>query len=256
MKWNPFSGAPGQALTRRDGLVYFVLVPACINLLLIGLYFSGDQLAQYLVAPRIEWLNKRSWREFGALEQLQNLFLLCVILLFLLQSLRRERIVERLFFLAGSLMMGFLFLEEVDYGLHIYEYSLGYSLDEEEVARNLHNNEALGYSLTDRLKRISDTLMFIWFILAPLVSTKVSLGPLQNIVPSRWFVLGFCVILVFSELAHYLDDQGLDLIDGLKGALVDNISEFRETSNYYFYLLYALQLVATRPLFRQAQTHA
>ena len=239
-------------LTRRRGIVLFLLIPACINLLLIGLYFSGDQMAQYLVAPRIEWLNKRSWREFGVLEQLQNLFLLAIILLFLLQVLRREPVLERMFFFAGSLLMTFLFLEEVDYGLHFYEYSLGYSIDAEQVSRNFHNNEDLGFSLTDLLKRTTDSVMFVWFILVPLLSAKIRLGPLQSIVPSRWFVPGFCVILGFSELAHYLDDGNLDMIDGLKGALVDNISEFRETSNYYFYLLYALQLAGTRPLFNRS----
>ncbi len=233
----------------RGRLALFIIIPACFNLLLLGLYYSGNASLQYLVAPQIEWMHHRSWREFGLLEMLQNAFLLAIIVLFSVAAWRRHEQLEKAFFLIGAAIMLFLFLEEIDYGIHYYEFFSGQQAAIDNQSRNLHNIQIDGRSLGGRLKKLANLVMIIWFVIVPLLASRFRLGPLQNLVPWRWFIAGFALSLLFSSLAHYLDDQGLDLIHGVEGALKRNISEFREASTYYLYLLYALQLLRTPRLF-------
>ena len=238
--------------TRNNNLLLFVILPACLNLTFIIFYFSGNQFFQYLISPQFEWLHHRSWREFGLLEQMQNTFLLLIVALFLLEVFRRPALIEKIFFLGGGLVMLILLLEEIDYGMHFYEYFNGQESAIEVTQRNWHNRDISGRSINGRLKKASSLLMFIWFIACPLLSGKIDFKWLKNIVPSRWFVIAFALALFFSSLAHYLDRHSLGIIQGIAGSLEGNISEFRETSTYYLYFLYAIQLTVTRPLFNSS----
>jgi len=233
----------------NKNLLRFVVIPVCLNLLFIGLYFSGNQFAQHLAAPQFDWLHHRSWREFGLLEQTQNAFLLIIVLLFSTEMFKRPLLLEKVFFLCGGLVMLFLLLEEVDYGIHFYEYYIGHEILMDPNLRNWHNDESSGESITKDLKKITSVVMIVWFVLFPLIADKVNFGLLKRIIPSRWFIAGFAVSLLFSSLAHYLNDTGMDVINGVVGSLKGNSSEFRETSTYYLYLLYAVQLITTRDLF-------
>jgi hypothetical protein len=229
--------------------VLFVVLPVSANLILMGLYFSGNQFAQYLVAPQFDWLHHRSWREFGLLEQMQNAFLLTIVFLFAVEVFKRPSVLEKSFFLCGSLVMLLLLLEELDYGIHFYEFFNGQESTIEVKQRNWHNRDISGRSINGRLKKISSLLMIIWFMVFPLLSSKVNFKGLSNIIPSRWFVVTFALVILFSSLAHYLDGLGLANINGVAGGLEGNISEFRETTTYYLYLLYAIQLITTKNLF-------
>ena len=233
----------------NNKLVLFVVIPVCLNLLVLGLYYSGYQFAQYLISPQIEWLHHRSWREFGMLEQLQNIYLLTIVILFGVAVVNRQLLLERVFFLCGALVMLFLLLEEIDYGIHFYEYYIGHESDIQVKSRNWHNNEISGESITGHLKQVTGFAMILWFLIFPLISGRVKFATLERIIPSRWFVVGFGLSLLFSSLAHYLDDHGLDIINGVAGSLKGNVSEFRETNTYYLYMLYAMQLFATADLF-------
>lgn len=233
----------------RHGLLLFLVVPACFNLLLVSLYYSGHPGLQYLVAPQIDWLHHRSWREFGLLEMLQNLLLLAIVVLFAIAAMRRCNWLEKLFYFIGALLMLFLLLEEIDYGIHYYEFLTGKQVAIDGQYRNIHNLQIDGRSLGGRLKKVANVVTIVWFILVPILAGRANLGPLQRLVPRRWFILGFAVSLLFSSLAHHLDQLGLDVIDGVEGALKHNVSEFREASTYYLYFLYALQLFATPALF-------
>jgi len=233
----------------NKNVLLFIVVPVFLNGLLIGLYFSGNQFAQYLAAPQFDWLHHRSWREFGLLEQTQNAFLLTIVLLFLVEATKRPLLLEKAFFLCGGLVMLFLLLEEIDYGIHFYEYYLGHELSMDPNLRNWHNDERSGESITKDLKKLTSLVMIVWFILLPLISAKINPDRMRGIIPSRWFIVGFAVSLLLSSLAHYLNDIGLGAIDGVAGSLKGNTSEFRETSTYYLYLLYAVQLIRTPTLF-------
>ncbi len=235
-------------------LLLFIALPICLNLAFIGFYFSGNQFLQYLIAPQFDWLHHRSWREFGLLEQLQNAYLLIIFILFATEVIKRPLLLEKTFFLSGALVMLFLLLEELDYGVHFYEYAIGQESAIEVTQRNWHNRDIAGKSINGRLKRSSNLLTIIWFFVFPLLAlaTTINFKSLKAIIPSPWFIAGFTLVLLFSSLSHYLDDIGMAYIDDMQGGLKGNISEFRETNTYYLFLLYAVQLVTTKELlFRQ-----
>ena len=54
-----------------------------LNLLLIGLYFSGSALLQSLITPQIEGMEPRQQREFGLLEMIQNLFIIATFAVYI-----------------------------------------------------------------------------------------------------------------------------------------------------------------------------
>jgi len=230
-------------------LVSFVFIPLLFNLILIGCYFSGIDFLQQIIAPTVEGLASNAWREFGLLEQLQNLLLLAVVVILALSTKNMNSVLDRALLIGATLAFLFLFLEEIDYGIHYYELFIGENTGIE--VRNWHNQKTNGEQNVKKLKQLVDVLMFLLFIVLPLVKNKISVPFIQNIAPSRWFIAGFAVSLSCSNFAHFLDDQGLGIIAMQEGNLTGNISEFRELSNYYFFMLYALQLHKLESLFRR-----
>lgn len=233
----------------KKQVTLFLIIPLLFNLLFVGLYFSGIDSLQQLIAPlMIENTHQPSWREFGLVEQLQNIFLLCIVIVFLLATVKREIKLEKFFFASGTIVMLFLFLEEIDYGLHFWHYFTGQSLD---IGRlNWHNQQTFSEKENGSyLRRIGDLVEVCWFVLIPLISLRKRIPLVSNIAPSPWLIITLIVGVACSSLAHFLDDSGMGTINGRAGGMSGNISEFRETSSYYLYFLYALQLAKTRPLF-------
>lgn len=231
----------------KKELLIYVGVPALFNVTLIGLYFSGIESFQQLIAPTIEGLSSNVWREFGLLEQLQNIFLLAVIVILSLSAINNKNTLDRLCLLGGVLFFVFLLLEEIDYGLHFYEFFIGDDTGIE--VRNWHNQRTDGEQNVKKSKQLMDVLMFMLFIVLPLIKNKISIQFIRNITPSRWFIAGFALTIILAKIAHSLDDQGMAVINGTEGNLTGNISEFRELSNYYFFMLYASQLLRLQSLF-------
>lgn len=226
-----------------------MIVPTILNTVLIGMYFSGVKIAQQIVAPSVHGLPIRSWREYGLVEQLQNVFLLSIIVFFIVQLWQRKQLIEKAVFFVGAMVITFLFLEEIDYGIHYYELYIGHEADVAEKARNWHNKGEVGEHNVSYLKRVIDLITICWFCILPLLARKRNLGRLHALIPSIWFIVVFTISLVFSNVAHYFQSIQFDVINGQTGNLLGNISEFRETITYYAYLLYALQLVKTPSLF-------
>ncbi len=226
----------------KNKFLLFILIPTIGNLLFIGLYFSGIIELQQLVAPKMEGLYEPSAREFGIVEQTQNILLLTGMIVLLYASIKRRILLEKCFFACGAAVMLLLFLEEIDYGLHFAHYFFNNTM--EVVRFNWHNQQ----TFSDRenghyLKQASDIICIIWFLLLPMIKAKVTFRPLNSIVPCRWFSAALLLSFIFSSVAHYLNEQGFGIIDNQQGLLDGNISEFRETSTYYLFLLYALQLI-------------
>ena len=222
-------------------IVIFAAIPIFINLLFIGLYYSGIKFAQQLIAPTIDWLSENSWREFGLLEQFQNIYLLVILVIFAIAVFKRELVAERLFYFIGFSAFLFLFLEEIDYGLHFYEYFSGETV--EIAVRNWHNQEVVGGGQKVKyLKRIVDIVGGVWFVIIPLFLHKTTFIRIKKIVPSRWMTITFIIGILCSSFAHFLQGMNFDVINGISGNLKGNISEFRELNTYYVYMLYAIQL--------------
>ncbi|MEX0876100.1 MAG: hypothetical protein WD114_01460, partial [Phycisphaerales bacterium] len=130
-----------------------------------------------------------------------------------------------------------LFLEEIDFGLHYYEFVM--EIPPEEIAedRNFHN---VG-DRTDVLKAVSTGGMILLFGLAPFALWWVRRPWVRYFVPDRYFILLLGAALITRTVAHGLHDRGLGV--GLEG----NLSEFRELIIYYMGLLYTVYLARRSP---------
>lgn len=219
-------------------LSVFVLIPVVVTLVCLGLYFSGVPWMERLVAPSMDGMYVNTWREFGLVENLQNLLLLATIAVTVTGLGRKPHLWERLLLGAIGLLALFVFLEEVDYGLHWYEWLRGIGADEAAEVRNWHNQSGR----TSVLKRVVDVGMLTGFVLLPLL-LRGRAGPVVDyLLPSRWFAATLVCVIGLSELAHALNDAGLNP----DGALESNMSEFRETITYYAGLVYVVEFVFFR----------
>lgn len=222
-----------------------VVLPAMISLTLMAMYFSGNTVLQSIVAPHMTSVPLFSAREFGALEMLQNVVLLCVGAYSLRCFLAVRNNWVKLVSLLLLLVSVFVFLEEIDYGAPFVEFFTGEhgSLDLETWDRNWHNKtNASGVQNVSYLKLAANIGLLAGFVLAPLLLSSVRNRTLRLLLPSRWMAATVVLIVVLSSLAHYLDDAGHAIIAGIPGVLDKNISEFRELNMYYIFLLYTAVL--------------
>lgn len=223
--------------TNAKNIYLFIIIPVMLNFLLMGFYFSGIDALQQIIAPNNGFLT----RESGLLEQLQNIYLFSVFALFVYFSVKRAVASEKLFFFSLSLIFLFLLLEEIDYGISLYEFFTDNHFSNSE--RNWHNESLDGNKQNVHyFKQLIDLANFLWFIVLPLIATKIKTPIIKCLIPNRFFIVAFILTILYSRIAHGLDDLGLSVINSLSG----NISEFREHNTYYLYLLYALQIIRTK----------
>lgn len=225
----------------KKNIYFFIVIPFILNFILMGFYFSGINFLQNIISPNDVFLT----RESGLLEQLQNLYLLSIFAMFFYLSIKRPNKNEKIFFSLLSAIFVFLFLEEIDYGMNLYEFFLGHASGEN--VRNWHNQSADGNRQNVHyFKQLIDLANVTWFILLPLLASKVKIPFIKSIMPSRFFIVGFILTAVLSSISHYLENMNLSEINGSFGSLSGNISEFREHNTYYLYLLYAIQIANTK----------
>ena len=217
----------------RKIVIYFA-VPFGVTLTLIAMYFSGVETLQRIVSPRIISMNPNAGREFGLLENLQNIILLAMVIIAFLASRRKEASIERWGFRLLVPFAIFVFLEEIDYGLHYYEYLNDISWKETRGTFNLHNEG----DTTQKIKAVLDSGMVVFFVLLPLVAIKVDHPLLRYITPDRYAILTMIAMLALRTIAHTLRDQGF----GLGGTINKNLSEFRELVIYYLFMVYLIEL--------------
>ncbi len=222
-----------------------VVLPGGLSLLLMAMYFSGNTYLQNIVAPTIENVPLFSAREFGALEILQNILLLCIIFYSVRCLLAAGNAWVRFIALSMVLVSVFTFLEEIDYGVHFVEYFTGEygSLAQETWSRNWHNKtNSTGVQNVSYLKLAAKIVMLAGFVLAPLLLSSARNPVIRLLVPSKWMISTVVLIVLLSLLAHGLDDAGYSIIGETPGNLYKNVSEFRELNMYYLFLLYVVTL--------------
>lgn len=222
-----------------------LVLPGVMILLLIGMYFSGSLFLQNIVAPTMKDLSSYSWREFGALEMLQNFFLLCVIFYSLRCFMATREFGAKLFTFLLIIAMVFVFLEEIDYGRHLIEYFTGQTglLAQDTWDRNLHSKTiSSGEQVGDYIKLAASIVILLGFVVAPLFLGHSRNRTIRLLVPSKWFIATVILVIVLSRLAHGLEDAGHSIIEGTSGNLDNNTSEFRELGMYYLFLLYTAVL--------------
>lgn len=224
-------------ISRRQFFWYFA-VPMSLTGVLMAMYFSGVRTLETIVsAPYFDAVPLNSRREFGLLETIQHAILLAATVIAARAVVRHRNWVSRTAMAFTALVAGFLFLEELDYGLHYYEYLAGVPHDQAAQTRNLHN---VG-DRTDVLKTLAVVGMLGLFVALPLSLSKVRNRWVRYFVPEPAMALTLLAAILTRTIAHHLARRGLG--HGLEG----NLSEFRELVMYYLGLAYTIRLARREP---------
>ncbi len=203
-------------------------------------YFSGIGFLRQVISPYWPGVRLDSAREFGLLENLQNVCLLVAFIAAAYGVKTKPRKIERAALVLVGMAVAFVFFEEIDYGLHYYEFLTG--IEEQQVLpiRNVHN---VG-PITDVVKRCTDLGIILFFVIAPLAFAKSKRPLVRYIVPDRFAIMTAVSMVIVSKTAHLLEDAGV----GGYGTLYKNISEFRELLVYYLAAVCLGNLVLFRSL--------
>jgi hypothetical protein len=212
-------------------ILLYAVAPASLSLLFIALYFSGVEILQTITSPATQ-------REFGLIENAQNLLLLSAAVLCWRAARLERHNAWRWFWHLGTFACLLFLMEEIDWGDHYWSALSGAQRPGDEHF-NIHNQG----NITRWLKKLTDGGTVVFFLLLPLARNRLPVK-LQPLIPDIHSVLTLLCGLLTSELAHGLEDAGWDN----NGSLFNNISEFRETFTYWVGLLYLWEVARRRKL--------
>jgi hypothetical protein len=216
-------------------LIYWV-APSIITLACILIfYFNWFGLSE-LIAPPIN-------REFGIIENIQNVLLILIFFTALKGFRIRNTKIEKFGYSLIMAATAFMFLEEIDYGLHYYDHLTSKSeitkvvVFDNEV-RNLHNN---GKLILNVMKLAAYIVVGLFFAALPLLPEKIK-GKnrwLNFLSPSRYIIGTAVSLLVLNQIARYLYKNYAYANHSLDA----NVSEFEEIMTYYIIFLYLRELI-------------
>lgn len=202
-------------------LPYFIL-PLVAEFLLIGGYFHGPSWVAEMIAPSFN-------REFGLLELTQAGLIVAIAILALRAGLAQTSRWARWAWCGLAMFSTLVFLEEIDYGLHVYELITAVPPAERATVRNIHNQG----TILGTLKQVVDTAYLAFFLVLPWFASRVP-DRVRFLVPDRHTTLTLLVAGVVSSTAHWIEDrQG-----NTEHALYWNVAEFRELLTYWIAFLY------------------
>jgi hypothetical protein len=222
--------------TFKTHLLYWIF-PFFLTITYIWLYFFNTFNLSQVIAPEFN-------REFGLVENTQLVILLVIIYFSYLGFKKRQEQIVRSGFVVIALLTTLLFFEEIDYGLHYFDYLTGRSKEElireiviEKKVRNIHNNG----KLTSVIKMTSYILIVLFFVVLPLLPKKTKEKfPIVNFLsPSKNIIATVICLFITNQIALYLDRN----YDYTNLSLQGNISEFEEMMTHYCILLYVRELV-------------
>lgn len=210
----------------QDHFLYWG-VPLILSFILMICYFQGPDWLQELAASSYN-------REFGLVEHIQNVILLCIVYiafrLLKLSHAKRLRLPYLLIFFAAL----FVFLEEIDYGYHYINYINDADARQRSINHNIHNLP----DVNNQLRLIFYILIAVFIIILPyLLSFKLP-SLLVHFVADIRMQLTVLAFLVISKMAGVFND----LSHNTNMALDGNISEFEELALYYLFLVYIYDL--------------
>lgn len=222
--------------------LYWIL-PSAITLTCIFIFFFDLFGLSKVIAPEFN-------REFGVVENLQ-LILLLIVSVIAYKGIRSStnKNARRVFRVIAAMSV-FMFLEEIDYGLHYIDYinlpaeqvTSTMLIDYDTEIRNLHNN-GKGQNIS---KLIAYSLVIICFVIVPLIPGKVKnrYPVIKYLSPSLFIVSTAISILIINNIALYLYQNYEYTNQALKG----NVSEFEEIMIYYIFLVYIGELVRSKSI--------
>ena len=227
----------GKALSGMSFKKHFIywILPSGFTLACTLIYFYNLFGLEDFIAPKIN-------REFGLIENVQLLLLILIFLRAIKGIRTREAKIEKYGFLLVAIVTAFMFLEEIDYGLHYYDYLTGKPQVTQVVifdqkVRNIHNNGPI----LNLFKLTSYGVIIIFFVIFPLMPSKFKEkhAVLNFLSPSRLIISTAVCLLVLNQIALYLYHK----YNSLSRSLTANVSEFEETMTYYIILLYISEMV-------------
>jgi hypothetical protein len=224
--------SPGMSFKKH--FIYWIL-PSSFTLACTLIYFYNLFGLEDFIAPKIN-------REFGLIENVQLLLLILIFLRAIKGVRTREAKIEKYGFLLVAILTVFLFLEEIDYGLHYYDYFTGKPEIKQVVVfdqkvRNIHNNGPM----QNLFKLTSYGVIIIFFVILPLVTSKFKEkhAVLNFLSPSRLIISTAACLLILNQIALYLYHK----YNSPSSSLTANVSEFEEIMIYYIVLLYVSEMV-------------
>jgi hypothetical protein len=219
----------------KKHLIYWI-VPSLITLACILIfYFNWLGLSEF-IAPSVN-------REFGVIENIQHLLLILIFFVALKGYRIRNTKIEKYGYALIMAATVFMFLEEIDYGLHYYDHLTSKSeitkvvVFDNEV-RNLHNN---GKLILNVMKLAAYIVVALFFAALPLLPEKIKEKNrwLNFLSPSRYIIGTAVSLLVLNQIARYLYKN----YDYANHSLDANVSEFEEIMTYYIIFLYLRELI-------------
>lgn len=213
------------------------IFPLIVGTVLVLMNYSGISVFTTIISPPIN-------REFGLLEHLQ-LVIIAISLIYSLKSIRLKSFwLEKLAYIGLASFFLLLFLEEIDYGIHYYEYFIKGVTEDKSIVRNFHNQGNNNYYL----RQASYAVMVLMFVLLPLLKSKIKIRLLKHFCAHHFLVYSFMVYLFIGQLSRWLPRWGMEVNESLRG----NHQEFEELILYYiiFLFIYEMGMVKNK-LFHQ-----
>ena len=224
----------------RTRLLLYGGIPFVVLGAMVAMYYSDATLLRRIVSPDLSWMPLDSQREFGLLENLQNVVLLALAVV-AIAGLRRKRLfAERLtlwILLFGSI---FMLLEETDYGLQYALLSPSGEAVHDEMA-GYYNIHRIGYTQIV-LQHIARFGLLTFFGAFAIVFARSRVPVLRYIAPDRFSVLAILLVTAVQELVWSVSAE----VPITHGSLSGNEIEFAELGIYYLALLYGIDMVFWR----------
>ena len=214
--------------------IYWIL-PSLVVLLCMLIYFFDIFGLSYIIAPEYN-------REFGVVENIQLIIIIAIIVIAIKSLLKAKVIWLKIAFVILLLGSVFIFLEEIDYGLHYYEYFMGKTAAElkaevynKDNIRNIHNS----FDVTNQIKVFAYILLG-FICLLPLLLRRVNFNNdwIDLLAPKHYLIYTLIAMALLNQLALYIEKT---LKSEEINSLNSNVSEFEEVFIYYIVFLYVLE---------------
>lgn len=217
----------------RDKLTHFAYwqFPLLAGILLVFMNYSGIRWATELISPDVN-------REFGLLENLQ-LLLIAATFTYSVKAIRLKNFwLEKWAYVVLSLFFVVLFLEEIDYGIHYYEYFIKGVVEDKSIVRNFHNQGDNNYYL----RQASYAVMVFLFVVLPFFRNKIKSSFLHHFSASFMIIYSFSVYLFIGQLSRWMPKLGMPVNESLRG----NHQEFEELVLYFIILLFVYEIAIVK----------
>ncbi|MEM6394978.1 MAG: hypothetical protein AAF741_01430 [Bacteroidota bacterium] len=207
---------------------YYWIFPLVVVTTFVLFNHSGIPFLQHLISPPIN-------REFGLVENLQLVMIALLVYVSYRGISSDKNLVENIGYGLLAAFFVVAFLEEIDYGIHYYEYFYNDGVEDKSITRNFHNQPGKLFYV----RQFIIFTMVLVFVVLPLAKPYIKQPFLRHFCADRMIVYSFLVYLFISQLARRLPQFEVNVNPSLKG----NHQEFEELTSYYIMFLYLYELV-------------